>query len=309
MPTNKLEVVAARMSVCGECGDLSGPFEDVACAVERVQRCGCRGGRGRKGEPLWPRYDFKRVVELCRCCAGSLVASGSRWSSFFCDGCRSDVVAWNRAGTSWIPVGRHSLANGIGYSVRSEEAGEVQGESIEAARFARRLNELGARIAYLDRWRVRRVRDVLGNMNGPTSVAAYLAAVRAGPARRDVFAALVSYFEVRPAEVDAAGQVSAKEGREARTSSPRGTEQPASTNVHMKKLEAERRFAQHEAQLRFFDLGDAPNTETEPNPSPDQAPKEKSRIIDQTAETLAAGTTGVGIMDLPAPPGTFKGKP
>jgi hypothetical protein len=87
------------------------------------------------------------------------------------------------------------------------------------------------RIAHLDGWRLQRIRGVLGAMKGRASVPDYLAAVRAGPARGDVFAALAAYFAARVEKLDVAGRPIA--------------------------------MAQHLAQLRFFelDLDDSPDAE------------------------------------------------
>jgi hypothetical protein len=42
------------------------------------------------------------------------VSSGSKWSLFFCEDCKMRVVAHNQgAGRCVIPIGRHSIMNGV----------------------------------------------------------------------------------------------------------------------------------------------------------------------------------------------------
>lgn len=69
--------------------------------------------------PLWEcagdRLDHQTVAELCRCCAVELLASGSRWSVWFCAECKERVRDLNaRVGVCVIPIGRHSIMNGVG---------------------------------------------------------------------------------------------------------------------------------------------------------------------------------------------------
>jgi AcrR family transcriptional regulator len=291
MLKNHLEFGAACMNVCGECGELSGAFVDVADEVERTQRCRC-GGEAREQEATWPGYDFNRGLELCRCCAGALVSSGSRWSSFFCDACGDDIHTWNRTGAGGIPVhwdpGGATVSGG---QALVESARELAGQPVDGAALARRLHGLAARIAYLDAWRLRLTRDALGRMNGHTSLPDYLAAVRAGRARQDLFVELKAYFDARVEELDAARQA-LPENTWPKVTPPRvgrglpswadisalyvalrggvaSPEDEAEAKAHFddylaKRREGERRFAQHVAQLRFFEIEGFDDVEPEP---------------------------------------------
>jgi hypothetical protein len=123
---------AARMHVCRTCFALGGPFTDTFNRCERVQPRECD-----PEQPLWNGYDYNCAAELCFGCASAVVSSGSRWSVFFCDDCKASVCAYNDAnGRSAIPIGRHSLRNGV-----SLRAGD--------ARKARRVNELAKGLSRL----------------------------------------------------------------------------------------------------------------------------------------------------------------
>jgi hypothetical protein len=282
------------MNVCGECGELSGAFVDVADSVERTQRCRCAGDEAREQEATWLGYDFNRGLELCRCCAGALVNSGSRWSWFFCDACGDDIHTWNRTSSGdipfhWEPGG----ANARGAQALPESAREPAGGSLDGAALARRSHGLAARIAYLDAWRLRRIRDALGKMNERTGLPDYLAAVRAGAARQELFVELKAHFDARVEELDFARQALPEHTWPAVTA-PRGgrsrglpswaeinalyvalrggvasAEDEAEAKAHFddylaKRREGERRFAQHVAQLRFLEMDGFEDVEPAP---------------------------------------------
>jgi hypothetical protein len=60
-----------------------------------------------------------------------LLASGSRWSPFFCRPCQERVRALNHAvGRLVIPVGRRSMMNGIAAGGRGDVPGELELETI-----------------------------------------------------------------------------------------------------------------------------------------------------------------------------------
>ena len=83
------------------------------------QRCDCE--RTLEPEDRWPGFDFNTWAELCRCCAITLLRSGSRWSPFFCEECKRRVMDLNRRLGDWIiPVGRHSVMHG--QSLAGDEA-------------------------------------------------------------------------------------------------------------------------------------------------------------------------------------------
>lgn len=108
--------------LCGTCREL---YESTPQpGFETPQRCSCR----RTDEPTWPRFDFNEHLHLCECCRLVPLRSGSRWSVWFCDACKTRVRALNhRVGRYAIPIGRHSMMAGIGISgaeiARADEDG------------------------------------------------------------------------------------------------------------------------------------------------------------------------------------------
>jgi hypothetical protein len=57
--------------------------------------------------------DFVLPFEICWYCGVEVIASGSRWSAYYCDACRPDVSGLNealdRVAMVSLPIGRHSL--------------------------------------------------------------------------------------------------------------------------------------------------------------------------------------------------------
>lgn len=167
MPQPNEEVLArnaSNTSVCGECGQLAGPVR-TRDGVERPQACSCSR---LKNERLWPCMDFNAVVDLCRACTATPIASGSRWYPLFCRRCLALVQSQNErlAKRGYIPVGRHSLMHGI------EHWGEGELNSPSAA-FAAALDDFVARLHRLERFHITRIRAVvrdLASNPAPTNV-------------------------------------------------------------------------------------------------------------------------------------------
>ncbi len=112
-----------ELRICGSCRMLKGPVPDRVDGAG--QRCECAPSENGRAEPLWGG-DFNTYAELCRCCGLVLLCSGSRWCVWFCEPCKRSVVALNRAaGRCLIPIGRHSLMNGV--AARSEQLGTEVG--------------------------------------------------------------------------------------------------------------------------------------------------------------------------------------
>lgn len=112
-----LDFSVAKMVVCGDCGDVVGPFERPNPTNPRsalVQRGSCARHAAPPGEPRWPGFDYNRRVELCNCCGTVPLRSGSRWSVWFCDACKQQVMLLNgRHGRCVVPIGRHSIQAGL----------------------------------------------------------------------------------------------------------------------------------------------------------------------------------------------------
>ena len=77
--------------------------------------------------------DFPTPAELCRCCGIVLLASGSRWSVWFCEACKERVIALNRKLGAWVfPIGRHTVMHGVLLPV-AEAVDEAKREAFVAA--------------------------------------------------------------------------------------------------------------------------------------------------------------------------------
>jgi hypothetical protein len=105
--------------ICPACLDL---FHEGGRGRALAQQCRCRP-RGR----TWPGLDFNEWARLCDCCVGELLTSGWRFSVWFCDECKPRVWELNkRHGYAVVPIGRHSLMNGVFLS-GSDAVAEVDG--------------------------------------------------------------------------------------------------------------------------------------------------------------------------------------
>ncbi|MBI3266938.1 MAG: hypothetical protein HYZ67_07810 [Chlamydiae bacterium] len=101
-----------------------------------------------KKQKRWDGFDFNEFVTLCYCCGAELLKSGSRWSVWFCEACKKRVLEFNQEmGTSVIPIGRHSLMNGIGLKLEPSVPKIKIEETIDHYR------RFGASINHLDQWR------------------------------------------------------------------------------------------------------------------------------------------------------------
>jgi hypothetical protein len=105
------EVPAGRLVICHRCRGLKGSVPGRADGARQL--CECTPVEVRRAQPRWDG-DFNTYAELCCCCGLVLLRSGSRWSAWFCEPCKKSVVALNQsAGRCLVPIGRHSLMNGV----------------------------------------------------------------------------------------------------------------------------------------------------------------------------------------------------
>lgn len=111
--SDELAVLIRGFRICSTCFD---PFEFRLQGATSRQRCSCPD-KVPAGGSRWPGYDFNEHLHLCECCGAEALPSGSKWSIWFCHKCKVSVLELNgRAGFSAIPIGRHSLMNGVGLS-------------------------------------------------------------------------------------------------------------------------------------------------------------------------------------------------
>lgn len=180
--------------VCVTCGHL---FQNLP-ESEQPQRCKCQQDND---TPRWHGYDFNKRAVLCRCCGTAVLSSGSRWLVWFCDVCLHNVKGLHtRLGGSVIPVGPHSLLNGI----------SVAGQDVHDDRVIENfVNDFGNLILdaqHLSQWHEHRVIKLIEKLELSTNPsvqlhnylahAKELAAQDAHYSRDGAFAALCTTFGV-----------------------------------------------------------------------------------------------------------------
>jgi hypothetical protein len=143
-----------NLRVCAGSGDLFGLIGYGGAAASYEQRCYWTKCPYR--DEAWhrpqsalrePPGDFPAKLELCYCCAAEVIPSGSKFSSFFCEECRAAVHQANiELGRVVIPLGRHSLMNGIALR------GGTNCDSSRIAGFADAVNWSFNRIDRLFMW-------------------------------------------------------------------------------------------------------------------------------------------------------------
>lgn len=165
--------------LCGICHSLrGGPIGNVG-AVQVHQLCRCATTDEHAAQPRIGDHHTK--LELCRCCGVEALPSGSRWSVWFCDECKARVIALNRRyGRCVVPIGRHSLMNGVFFDPAADDA---------ARAFADQLTTLFAEMGGTEAWRRTAVQLNLAAAGLPASdnieLDTYLAAVAALPSVRE----------------------------------------------------------------------------------------------------------------------------
>lgn len=175
-----------RWTICGRCHAVRGGPIGTVDGVTVWQRCDCVPAGGL---PAQPRVgDFNTALELCRACGLVALRSGSRWSVWFCGPCATQARRLNeRVGRCVVPIGRHSLMNGI--SVQSAEP-----EDIEA--FAGLMSNLFDATGAVQKWSRTVVRENLVAAGLPADldldVASYLASVHGAASPEQRFAEMVA---------------------------------------------------------------------------------------------------------------------
>jgi hypothetical protein len=169
--------------ICVQCFELRGEID----GWHHLCGCECEAYRA-VGRQVPHRGDLSITAELCRCCAIELIGSGSRWSSFYCEECKDRVFALNRAARRCvIPVGRHSLMNGVFY-----KAGHHDMTPAEATAFSDQVTTFLDQADATGRWARRRTArniDAVGLADrGNVPLRAYLRlARRFGLSKEDAF--------------------------------------------------------------------------------------------------------------------------
>jgi len=143
------------LALCGACKRLRGSWCSTGASAIHEQRCACARVVARPvpvasedgGSELWSGYDYNLVAELCRCCGLDVLRSGSRWSVWFCEHCKGWAQDFNnQVGRCVIPIGRHSMMNGLALSgTKARDDGLVQ-------QFASNTVTLVERMNWTDAW-------------------------------------------------------------------------------------------------------------------------------------------------------------
>lgn len=147
-----------EMLICRICGNVHGPARMTIYEqnLHLTQTCGCVV-KADDVEP-WPYFDFKTVVELCRCCGRVLLSSGSRWSVWFCSACKPRILAVNKACDYYLlPIGRHSIM-----------AGTFATSEVDIPKFADGLRRWSARVEILEQFAKSAVLDNLKQIKPTT---------------------------------------------------------------------------------------------------------------------------------------------
>jgi len=211
MESETIELIYNDMKICAVCGEVFGRIRFPGEPRVSWQPCNC--GRTPAGSPAgddlaeYLNLDFSQAVTLCYGCGRELVQSGSKWSLLFCEYCYTSVrhsSQPNLLSPWWIPVGRHSLMNGL--SLGGPDAQDEQ----KVEQFVQAVNSLPERIEHLQRWKrlvISRNREEAGfPKEGDIQLAAYLKAVpRYNVAKQKTIAPLWSFF------MDKFGRPSGKE--------------------------------------------------------------------------------------------------
>ena len=82
-----------NMKICQECFYLDGHILDRKTGNEYHQRCICPSPEPRPGP--WPGFDFNEIIRICDCCGTELLLGGSKFSVWFCEECKEEIINGN----------------------------------------------------------------------------------------------------------------------------------------------------------------------------------------------------------------------
>lgn len=139
----ELDISDSDLTLCLVCRHLRGMHHD------REHRCSCTPQDEAWLESNWAGYDIAAAIDLCCLCARGVMKSGSRWSWLVCASCLDvnravgSALGSDRYGA--LPVGRHSIMNGVAMSATSVDS--------ELDSFVARLSALGSVRRDLLAWR------------------------------------------------------------------------------------------------------------------------------------------------------------
>ena len=124
-PTWQQTELLADLEICLSHFQLRGSFEG------KEHCCACLPKDDEWREREWGRHDIAALVDLCHLCARNTMKSGTRWSWYACETCLEvnrvvgAVFGSRKAGA--LPLGRHSLMNGVTLNAGSHDDAAAAG--------------------------------------------------------------------------------------------------------------------------------------------------------------------------------------
>jgi len=175
-----------RWTICGRCHAVRGGPIGTVDGVTAWQRCDCVPAGGLPAQPKVG--DFNTALELCRACGLVPLRSGSRWSVWFCRPCATQARGLNeRVGRCVVPIGRHSLMNGV--TARSTSPADIES-------FAGRVSTLFEATDAIEQWSRTVVRENLVAAGQPhdvdLDVSSYLVSAGGAASSEERFAEMVA---------------------------------------------------------------------------------------------------------------------
>jgi hypothetical protein len=169
------------LRVCREHGGIYDTLDDP----DLEHRQTCHGDRG----DTWENFDFNEWIHLCHCCVSGTARSGSRWAPFWCNECRPRVFEVRKRLHLPIPLGRHSMMNGFGLSVKDA----LSDAAVEG--FVGGLNAMQAAIEHSMEWRRDRIALALGEHEGDPALVELFSRAEAAWTRLEAFHAMVECWK------------------------------------------------------------------------------------------------------------------
>jgi hypothetical protein len=182
----------AHMRVCRQ---HAYPYDTVPNHVGEYQKCCDKTDEDRQRR--WEAFDFNEWVYICACCTSEGVVSGHKFALFYCEECKDRIVEVRRSETPLaIPLGRHSLMNGIG--LRGSDATKPAAAKV----FADALNGMFGTISAISEWQRRRLLGILADCDEDPLLVDLLAEARRRWTKEEAFHALCAWWVTPDAEVE-----------------------------------------------------------------------------------------------------------
>lgn len=135
------------------CGGLRGS------TTRGVQTCRCQ-----PSQDPWPGCDVSEVAQLCVVCARATAGGTTRWSWEACGACRRlNRTLEERLGRRGLPLGRHSIMNGVAHRIAS--ATEASTDAFGAA-----VQQMVVDWEQLTQWRLQEVQRLAASAGLPDKV-------------------------------------------------------------------------------------------------------------------------------------------